>query len=112
MNSKNKHLNIEPAKTVCRHDLQPGDELTVMTKSSLYQVRVMKEDNFVVSGGWFDENGESPRHTRILGCSMDVKTINESIICAYGHHVHFDNGVVTSQVRNIEVKRHQDRQNL
>jgi hypothetical protein len=72
----------------------------------------LREDIFVVSGGWFDENRESPQRTRILGCSMDAKTINEEIVCAFGLHVHFENGVVTSPVRKIELKRHQDHQNL
>jgi hypothetical protein len=108
----NKSLNHEPTQTVDRQQLRPGDEINVITKSSLYQVRVLREDIFVVSGGWFDENRESPQRTRILGCSMDAKTINEDIVCAFGLHVHFDNGVVTSPVHKIELKRHQDRQNL
>ena len=110
MNLANKNLSSEQA--VNRHNIRPGDEFTMTTSSSLYQVRVLKEDSFVVSGGWFDENGESPRRTGILGCSMDVKTINEDIVCAYGLHVHFENGVVTSPVRKIEIRRYLDQQNL
>ena len=112
MNLTNKNLNDEQIQAVERQHLRPGDEFTMITKSSLYHVRVLKEDSFVVSGGWFDENRESPQRTGILGCSMDAKTINEDVVCAYGLHVHFENGVVTSPVRKIEFKRQQDRQNL
>ena len=47
-------------KQVRKADLQYGDLLLITTLNSVYSVRVLDNDLYLVSGGWFDRKGLSP----------------------------------------------------
>jgi len=44
-------------KQVRKADLQYGDLLLITTRNSVYSVRVLDNNLYLVSGGWFDHKG-------------------------------------------------------
>jgi hypothetical protein len=56
-------------KQVRKADLHFGDWVIVQTLNSVYRIRVLEEGFYLVSGGWFDQQGISPLKTTIAGCT-------------------------------------------
>jgi hypothetical protein len=90
-------------KQVYKTNLQFGDWVIVTTLNSVYSIRVIESDLYLVSGGWFDRHGISPLKTRINGCTWGGSIIKLDIVAACGLCLEFGNRVVTSTIRKIVV---------
>ena len=84
-----------------KSELHPGDVLEVQTRNSRYTIRVLAESLYLVSGGWFDRNGNCPIEISISGCTWGGSTIKIDIIAACGLCIEFGNKVTTSAVQRI-----------
>ncbi len=92
-------------KEVRKAELNLGDWVLVTTLNSTYSIRVLEEDLYSISGGWFDREGLSPLRTSITGCTWGGSAIKVDIVAACGLHLEFGNRVVTSPIQNVSVMR-------
>ena len=90
---------------VRKAELNSGDWVLVTTRNSTYSIRVLEEDLYSISGGWFDSEGLSPLKTTIAGCTWGGSAIKVDIVAACGLHLEFGNRVVTSAIRYVCVVR-------
>jgi len=88
-------------KQVRKAELQYGDLLLVTTRNSVYSVRVLDNDLYLVSGGWFDREGLSPMKTTITGCTWGGSIIKMDIAAACGLCLEFGNRVVTTTIQKV-----------
>jgi hypothetical protein len=88
-------------------DLQTGDMLEILTLNSRYTIRVLEEEMYRVSGGWFDSQGGGPVDIAIKGCTWGGSTIKIDVIAACGLCIEFGNRVVTSVVQRIIILPHE-----
>lgn len=86
---------------VLKNGVQYGDVVIVTTLNSVYSIRVLSHDSYLVSGGWFDRHGLSPMNTTIAGCTWGGSIIKRDIIAASGLCLEFGNRVVTSPIRRM-----------
>jgi hypothetical protein len=86
---------------VFKHRLEPGDQVYLKTENSIYIVKVICNDEFLVSGGWFDKQNLSPHKINIRGCTWGGKIIKTDIIAAPGLCIEFSNNLVTSRINKI-----------
>lgn len=93
----------ETLRALKKSDLHVGDRVYVKTLNSVYTIRVIGEDQYLVSGGWFDRNGSSPARTTIVGCTWGGSVIKIDIVAACGLSIEFGNRVVTSTIQEILV---------
>lgn len=93
----------EKQRSVLRTDLQPGDWLIVETRNSLYTIRVLNANHYLIAGGWFDKKGAAPFKTTIRGCALRGRLLDPHLIAAKGMFIEFGNGVRTSTVQEIRV---------
>ena len=90
-------------KAVLKRELRSGDWVLVTTKNSVYSICVMGEDQYVVSGGWFDRHGVSPKEISITGCTWGGTAIKHDVIAARGLLLEFGNHVTTTRIKKIRV---------
>jgi hypothetical protein len=88
-------------RKVRKADLSPGDHFFVKTCNSLYDIQVLSEEMYCVTGGWFDKNGLSPMKTKITGCSWGASVIKTDIVAARGLRLEFGNRLSTSPIREV-----------
>ena len=86
---------------IAKSDLAVNDLVLVHTQQSVYSIRVLENDYYVVSGGWFDRTDMSPMRTTIVGCTWGGSAIATDLVAACGQYVEFGNRVRTSKVRKI-----------
>ncbi len=98
-------VNMENLSAVPKADLKFGDLIVVTTAHSTYSIYVLEDGLYSVSGGWFDRQGLSPVETGISGCTWGGSAIKADIVAARGLHLEFGNRVVTSRIRNVQVRR-------
>ena len=98
--------SADQLKQVLKSDLHFGDLVLITTMNSVYTIRVLKDNLYLVSGGWFDKNGLSPFKTGINGCTWGGSIIKMDIIAACGLCVEFSNRVVTSPIQKVCVYPH------
>jgi hypothetical protein len=82
-------------------DLAPGDWVFVKTLRSLYQIRVLENGLYEVSGGWFDRKSLSPAKTGIAGCTWGGTVIHTNVAAACGMCLEFDNRLTTSLIQRV-----------
>jgi hypothetical protein len=82
-------------------DLAPGDRVFVRTRNSLYDICVLGNGMYSVSGGWFDKKGLSPMTTRIAGCTWGGSAIKVDIVAACGLSLEFGNRLITSTIQKV-----------
>lgn len=92
-------------ETVRKADLESGDWILVTTKNSVYSIRVLGNDLYSVSGGWFDRHGLSPATTAISGCRWGGRDIETDIVAAPGLFLQFGNRVTTTRIQQVSVVR-------
>jgi hypothetical protein len=102
--------HADEIEAVLKRDLQSGDWVLVTTKNSVYSICVLGEDQYVVSGGWFDRKGVSPQQTTISGCTWGGTAIKEDIVAARGLFLEFGNHVITTQIQHVRVIRREEQQ--
>lgn len=91
----------ELRETVRREDLRPGDWLVVTTKNSRYVVGCEGPNRLRISGGWFDQTGETPADVEIRGCTFGGRAIWTEILAAPGLFLEFGNGVRTTRIQEV-----------
>ena len=84
-----------------KSSLRAGDTVILKTINSVYSIKVLEEEQYTVSGGWFDKTYSSPVTTTINGCTWGSSIIKNDIIAACGLHLEFGNKVVTSRIKKI-----------
>lgn len=93
-----KSQNLEQ---IYKSALRFGDQVILETSNSVYKIRVLDNQQYIVSGGWFDRNKLSSVKTTIRGCTWGGSIIKNDIIAACGLHLEFGNKVVTSKIKKI-----------
>jgi hypothetical protein len=88
---------------VLKEELKFGDFVLIDTENSTYEVYVLQDDSYLVSGGWFDRNELSPAKVSINGCTWGGNIIKINTIAACGLRIEFSNGLVTSRVQRVMV---------
>ena len=84
-----------------KSSLKVGDTIILKTINSAYLVKVQEQEQYTVSGGWFDKNNLSPATLTIHGCTWGGSVIKNDIVAACGLHLEFGNKVVTSRIKKI-----------
>jgi len=84
-----------------KSSLKVGDTIILKTVNSLYLIKVLEDEHYAVSGGWFDKNNISPVTLTIRGCTWGGSVIKNDIVAACGLHLEFGNKVVTSRIIKI-----------
>ncbi|MFB0565102.1 MAG: hypothetical protein ACETWK_05420 [Candidatus Aminicenantaceae bacterium] len=92
-------------KQVHKSDLHFGDLVLITTRNSLYSIFVLNKGSYLVSGGWFDRKGLSPRITTIAGCTWGGNIIKVDILAACGLRLEFGNRVITTTIKKVIVIR-------
>jgi hypothetical protein len=90
---------------VAKRDLEWGDRVIVTTKNSTYSICYLGDDQYAVSGGWFDRLAESPAQVTINGCTWGGSIIKQDIVAAPGLFLEFGNRVMTTRIRDVQVIR-------
>ena len=88
---------------VKKSDVHKGDLVFVKTRNSRYEIRVLGQGNYAVSGGWFDRKGTSPALMTIAGCTWGGSSIMVDLVAACGLRLEFGNRLVTSTIQRIIV---------
>ena len=97
LNSSDSLLSVK------KSDVHTGDIVFVKTRNSRYEIRVLDQGNYEVSGGWFDRKGTSPAFITIAGCTWGGSTILTEVVAACGLRLEFGNRLVTSTIERITV---------
>jgi hypothetical protein len=95
---------VEASETINqlhKNSLKVGDTIILKTVNSVYLIKVLEEDRYAVSGGWFEKNNLSPATLTIRGCTWGGSVIKNDIVAACGLHLEFGNKVVTSRITEI-----------
>jgi hypothetical protein len=101
-----QHAQIEGA--VRKGDIGWGDRVVVRTRNSIYSIWALGQDNYAVSGGWFDGQNISPATVKINGCTYGGTAIRQDIIAAPGLFLEFGNNVLTTRILEVKVERFSD----
>ena len=102
--SINKIVESASGLTQVKKDtLQFGDTVMIYTLNSTYTIRVLSNDSYLVSGGWFDKKRLSPMLTTISGCTWGGSMIKLDIVAALGLCLEFGNRVVTTPIQKMYV---------
>jgi hypothetical protein len=88
-------------KGVRKSDLSPGDRVFIKTCNSLYEILVLGNGKYSVSGGWFDKKGLSPRKIGITGCTWSGSAVKVDIVAACGLCLEFENRLITSTIQKV-----------
>lgn len=94
-----KHTRELPQ--VRKTEILPGDWVLVKTCNSVYTIRKLDDKRYLVSGGWFERHGLTPRITTVTGCSWGGNVIKTDIVAACGLCLEFQNRLITSPIRSI-----------
>ena len=98
-------LEASRVEQIRKSDLTWGDWIVVRTRNSTYTLRMLDDETFAVSGGWFDEQELSPHSVAVNGCTWGGSAIKQDIIAAPGLCLEFGNRVMTSRIRQVQVLR-------
>jgi hypothetical protein len=90
---------------VRRADLRRGDCVVVETRNSSYSICALGDEQYWVSGGWFDRQGMSPATVTISGCTWGGSAIKTDLVAAPGLCLEFGCRVVTSRIRGVRIIR-------
>jgi hypothetical protein len=91
---------------VLKAELSPGDWVLVKTCNSVYSIRKLDGERYLVSGGWFDRYGFTPVITAVAGCTWSGSMIKTDVVAACGLCLEFKNRIITSPIRTIAFLPH------
>jgi hypothetical protein len=94
---------VERLRAVRRDHVRVGDRLVVKTLNSQHVLQLLGEDEYLVSGSWFERSGLGPTPVRITGCTWGGSMIKIDIVAACGLCIEFSNKVTTSVVQKVFV---------
>ncbi len=98
-------LEAGRVEQIRKSDLRWGDWIVVRTRNSVYTLRMLDDEHFSVSGGWFDQKELSPHPVTVNGCTWGGSAIKQDIVAAPGLCLEFGNSVMTSRIRQVQVLR-------
>ncbi len=98
-------LEASRVEQIRKCDLCWGDWIVIRTRNSVYTLRMLDDELFAVSGGWFDRQELSPHSVGVNGCTWGGSAIKQDIIAAPGLCLEFGNRVMTSRIRQVQVLR-------
>ena len=84
-----------------KSSLRTGDTIFLKTLNSTYKLKVLGDNQYLISGGWFDRNKLSPVTTTINGCTWGSSVILNDTVAACGLQLEFGNKVITSRIEKI-----------
>lgn len=90
-------------EAIRKAEIHRGDWVLVTTRNSLYCILALGDDQYAVSGGWFDREGVSPAKTTVNGCTWGGTAIKHDVIAARGLFLEFGNHVTTTRIKKIRV---------
>ncbi len=90
-------------KQIRKEEVHFGDLVVISTQNSVYSLRVLDNGFYLVSGGWFEQQGLSPHRIRIAGCTWGGSIIKIDIIAACGLCLEFSNRLITSPIKEFSV---------
>lgn len=79
----------------------PGQTVVVRTKNSFYAITRLEDEEFAVSGGWFEGNCGGPLRVRINGCTWGRRAILSEVVAAPGLFLEFANGIRTTRIQAV-----------
>ena len=88
---------------VRKGQLEVGDTIVVKTRNSFYAIGFRGDDEFTVSGGWFDANASAPARVSINGCTWGGRAILTEMVAAPGLFLEFGNGVRTTRIMAVSL---------
>jgi len=88
---------------VRRKDLEPGDRVIVSTKNSIYSLTACQGGEFLVSGGWFEREGQGPVKAEVVGCTVGGKALFTEHVAAPGLFLEFGDGLQTTRIRSVRL---------
>src|SRR4030066_1497263 len=91
----------ETLNQIHKSSLKVGDTIILKTSNSFYLIKVLEEEKYTVSGGWFEKNNLSPVTTSNNGCTWGGSIIKNDIVAACGLHLEFGNRITTSRINKI-----------
>lgn len=86
---------------VKRRDLDPGDRVIISTKNSVYALTACADGRFLVSGGWFEREGEGETRVEVRGCTVGGHAIFTEHIAAKGLFMEFADGLRTTRIKSV-----------
>ncbi len=102
----------EHAVSVLKINFKPEYTVYAATDNSTYAIsHSNKEGYYTVSGGWFSKEGQSGYEVKITGClkKADDRSSKEEIfkgfIASCNMCIKFGNGVITSPVKEIIIRK-------
>ena len=104
-NAIERLASVDDSDAVWRSSIRWGDCLTVVTRNSVYRLIAIHDDTFIVSGGWFDRENESPARVKVAGCTCGGAVINRELLAAPGFHLELANRVVTTAIQEVTLER-------
>ena len=87
---------------VRRRDLTPGDRVIVSTRNSIYSLTACADGSFLVSGGWFERQGQGPVRAEVLGCTVGGRALFTEHVAAPGLFIEFADGLQTTRIRKVQ----------
>lgn len=97
--------HAEQLSSIKRCDLGIGDWVAVRTRNSWYSLFHLGDGAFLVSGGWFDQQGMAPAAVGVMGCTWGGTAILPDVVACPGLFIEFANGVTTTRVREVHLVR-------
>ncbi len=88
---------------VRRRDIDPGDRVVISTKNSVYALTACADGRFVVSGGWFEREGEGETRVEVRGCTAGGHAIFTDHIAARGLFMEFEDGLRTTRIKSVRI---------
>jgi len=89
---------LKELKKDCLHK---GDQVFLKTQNSIYTLNVDGDEQYIVSGGWFDKHNLSHTKVKINGCTWGGSVIKYDIVAACGLFIEFGNRLTTSKIQKI-----------
>lgn len=96
---------VQKLPALYKSEVEIGDYILVKTRNSIYKLRALKESEYLVSGGRFDRQKQSPICTTVTGCGLGSAFVKIDLIAACGLRIEFGNRVITGTISSYVVFR-------
>lgn len=93
----------EKLPQIKKSEVLPGDWIFVKTNNSTYRIKADIDNNYIVSGGWFEKENLSNYKTTIMGCTWGGSAIKTDVVAVLGLSIEFGNRLKTSRIKKIIV---------
>jgi hypothetical protein len=99
---------LDEADVVRKSQLELGDRVIVKTRNSVYSLCALGDDNFAVSGGWFERGGDAPTLVTVNGCTYGGSVIRHDVVAGPGLFLEFGNNVLTTRIQDVRIVRREE----